>query len=185
MKSLQGQLLIASPQLRDPNFFRAVVVIVQHSDDGALGLILNRPTHTTVKQLWEAVNQSPCESELPLHLGGPVEGPLMAIHTDPAQSDVEIVPGAYFSAEPARIEAFVAHQGTDSQLRFFVGCSGWGQGQLEREIEEDSWVVAPATLRELFANETELWEKAMRAATGARFLSALKIKHVPDDLSLN
>jgi putative transcriptional regulator len=186
MNSLQGQLLIASPQLRDPNFFRSVVLIVQHNSDGALGVILNRATNTTVKQLWEAVNESPCVNELPLHLGGPVEGPLMAVHRDESLSEIEIIPGAYFSAEPAKLEQFVS-QPTDhaAPLRFFVGCSGWGEGQLERELDEDAWVVAPATLDFIFGNDSDLWERATRAAADAKLVSVLHIKHVPTDPSLN
>ena len=186
MNSLQGHLLIASPQLRDPNFFRSVVLIVQHTREGALGVILNRRTNTTVKELWQAVNESTCESELPLHLGGPVEGPLMAVHTDESQAEIDVVPGAYFTAEPAKLEQFVA-QPTDeqAQIRFFVGCAGWGEGQLERELKEDAWLIAPATLDLIFGNESDLWERATRAAADAKLVSVLHIKHVPTDPSLN
>src|SRR5581483_9592458 len=99
---------------------------------------------------------------------------------------VEIVPGAYFSAEPEKLEQFVAHkEGGPEQLRFFVGCSGWGEGQLERELEEDAWMIAPASLDTIFGNEAELWERAMRTAADARLVSVLHIKHVPTDPSLN
>src|SRR5688572_22739803 len=95
VNSLQGQVLVASPDLLDPNFLRAVVLIVQHNEQGALGLILNRRTHAKLKQVWEQVSPQPCESEEYVHAGGPVEGPLMALHTNAELGESEVVPGLY------------------------------------------------------------------------------------------
>ena len=74
MKSLQGHLLVASPKLVDPNFFHTVVLLVQHNQEGALGLVLNRPLQTTVQEMWQEVGESQCEVDQPLHQGGPCEG---------------------------------------------------------------------------------------------------------------
>src|SRR5205814_2997514 len=82
MKSLQGQLLIASPKLFDPNFFRSVVLLVQHTENGALGLILNHPLEMTIANAWEQVSEMPCEATGVLHQGGPCDGPLMVLHTE-------------------------------------------------------------------------------------------------------
>ncbi len=80
MKRLQGSLLVASPHLPDPNFFRSVVFMIEHESEGALGLILNRVTNTTLKTIWAALEEREIENEQFLHVGGPVEGPLMALH---------------------------------------------------------------------------------------------------------
>jgi len=81
MKSLQGHLLIASPTLLDPNFRKSVVLLVQHNEEGAMGLVLNRPTETKLCEAWTQVAETDCASDASLNLGGPCEGPLMALHT--------------------------------------------------------------------------------------------------------
>jgi len=91
VESLQGHLLIASPHLADPNFARTVVLMVQHSDQGALGVVLNRPTSKTVKELWKEVGDAPCHTEAPVCLGGPVSGPLMAVHTNQFFAEIDMV----------------------------------------------------------------------------------------------
>src|SRR6516225_8331032 len=99
MESLEGQLLLASPQLMDPNFVRTVLLLVEHNDNGALGLVLNRPTGKTVEELWKQVGEAQCDRKDPIHLGGPVSGPLMAIHTAGGLAEMEIVDGVFFAAK--------------------------------------------------------------------------------------
>ena len=90
MSSLKGKLLVASPQLSDPNFHRTVVLIIEHNDEGAFGLVLNRTSSKTIKQVWERVTDEPCESDQPLHVGGPVGGPLIAVHQHAVFSDLQL-----------------------------------------------------------------------------------------------
>ena len=99
MKSLQGQLLVASPYLEDPNFMRSVILLIQHSGEGTLGLVLNRPIDKTIQELWQDVEEAPCGNLQHVNLGGPVSGPLMAVHTEQPLGEIEIVPGVYFSAK--------------------------------------------------------------------------------------
>src|ERR1700748_1927959 len=107
MKSLQGYLLVASPKLLDPNFSRSVVLIVQHNDEGALGLVLNRPLDTTIDMVWDQVSQVPCLRDDPLHQGGPCEGTLMVLHGDPSLSPVQVLPGVYFNTEKESVEQLI------------------------------------------------------------------------------
>src|SRR5688572_10558721 len=102
MESLQGRLLVASPKLRDPNFARSVVLLIRHGDDGALGLILNRPLETSFRELWSNVSETPCKHKGSLYLGGPVKGPLMAIHRRKSLSEFEVIGGVHFCAESAK-----------------------------------------------------------------------------------
>lgn len=183
MKSLQGQLLIAAPRLVDSNFRRAVVLMIQHSDSGALGLILNRPTGTPLAQVWDQVSQSPCETEEKLHLGGPVQGPLMALHDREDLGEVEVAPGLHFCTEPAKLESLVTAGGQTA--RFFVGYSGWGAGQLEHELSESSWISFPAAAAHVFDDVDDLWQRVTREITTSAVLSPLKLKHIPPDPSLN
>ncbi|HEX4792994.1 MAG TPA: YqgE/AlgH family protein, partial [Humisphaera sp.] len=112
MNSLQGHLLIASPQLADPNFARSVVLIVQHNESGALGLILNRPLETNLQSVWEQVSDVPCFVDQPLHQGGPCEGPLMVLHGDESLSEMSLLPGVYWSTDKDSVEQLVSHNST-------------------------------------------------------------------------
>jgi putative transcriptional regulator len=177
MKSLQGQLLIASHELRDPNFFRTVVLIFRHDEEGVAGLVLNRRLNATVRQVWKQVSQKPCRCQAPLFLGGPVEGPLMAIHSDQELSEIEILEGVHFSAAGENLAKLV--KTAEPNAKFFVGYAGWGAGQLEREMDEGSWLTAPATAEHVFGDLDELWQQVTREATSSALISTLKIKHVP------
>ena len=86
--SLDGHFLVASRELLDPNFARSVVLIIRHSEEGAMGLVLNRPTKTSVSEAWKQVSEAPCPTTGLIHLGGPCRGPLMAIHGDPALGEI-------------------------------------------------------------------------------------------------
>lgn len=183
MKSLSAHLLIASADLQDPNFFRTVVLIFRHSDEGAAGVILNRGMTATIKEVWQQVSETECHTDAPLYLGGPVEGPLMAVHRDESLSELTVLPGVYVSTGRESLEALVLAD--DPTRRFFVGYAGWGEGQLERELREGGWLVAPATSELIFAPPDDLWQRLTKEVTSAAFLSALKIKNVPDDPSLN
>ena len=114
MESLEGQLLLASPQLLDPNFVRTVVLLVEHNDMGAFGLIINRPTGTTVQELWKQVGESPCKNQQPVHSGGPVKGPVMAIHTAQGLAEMEISAGVFFAAKKQNLDELVCR---DERLR--------------------------------------------------------------------
>jgi putative transcriptional regulator len=183
MDSLQGQLLIASPNLRDPNFFRAVVLLVQHSDQGALGVVLNHPLEMTIQEAWPQVSEQPCNAEGPLHQGGPCPGPLMVLHTDPAVSQMQICDGIHFNTDKESIEQLVTQ--CAGPLKFFVNYAGWGPGQLEGEIEAGGWVTTTAATDEVFRDDDELWSVALRLADRRSRLSGIDPKLIPDDPSVN
>jgi putative transcriptional regulator len=183
MKSLQGCLLVASPHLGDPNFARTVVLLVEHDEKGAFGVVLNRPVNKTIQELWAEVNEPPCHNRQHLNLGGPVSGPLMAIHNRKALSEMEVVPGVYFSAEKDHLEKLV--QDSNARMKLFIGHSGWGGGQLERELEEGAWFTAPATSEHIFHDEYGMW-KAIAGRVGVEVLAkSLGIKHVPANPEVN
>lgn len=182
MHSLQGQFLIASTHLLDPNFSRAVVLIVQHGDEGALGLVLNRPLEATVREACEQVLDESCDVQGVLYQGGPCEGPLMVVHTDADYGEVEILPGLHFTTERQKIEWLLRHDGSESESKFFVGYSGWGAGQLEGEMETGSWLVLPAEAKAVFRYDDKQWTKLFTTATLGKWI---KPEHMPDDPSMN
>lgn len=183
MKSLAGQLLIAAPSLIDPNFFRTVIFMVQHNAEGALGVVLNRPTGTAIREAWEQVGQSPCLREDVLHHGGPCEGPLMVVHTCEDISNTQVKPGLYFSTEKDDVEA-VINTG-EGQARFFVGYAGWSAGQLESELAAGSWVTLPATAEHLFNDDIHLWENTTRQVARVAAYPNIKPKLLPRDPKMN
>jgi putative transcriptional regulator len=182
MKSLEGRLLLAAPQLADPNFVHTVVLLIEHNDQGAIGLVLNRPTSKTVAELWHQVGQSPCQSQMQVHLGGPVSGPLMAIHTRNQLAEMEIVPGVFFAAKKQNLDELVRQE---SQYRMFVGHAGWGPGQLEHELEQGAWLALPATSQDVFDGSDDLWQRLLDRAQATALPALLGIKHVPADPSMN
>lgn len=179
-----GKLLIATHALSDPNFRQTVVLLVQGSDeDGVLGLVLNRVSDNPIRELWESVFQQTCATDAYLHSGGPVFGPLFALHRSEELNGMEIVPGLYFSTAKKTLDRLI--ENTHGDFRFFIGNAGWGSGQLAREIEEGAWYLAEATPDLVFYDETELWkiliEEIGRTVLGEIFHT----DKFPDDPSLN
>jgi putative transcriptional regulator len=183
VKSLQAHLLIASPELAEP-FTNSVVLMVRHSDEGALGLILNRRTTTALQTTWKEVSDVPCHREASIFLGGPCEGPLVALHRDEFLLELEVLPGVYFSAGKEKLERLAAQE-DDKPAKFFAGYSGWSPGQLENELARGSWSVIPARPEHVFEFEDELWLRSRRFAADVAWRSALGIKHTPPDPRFN
>jgi putative transcriptional regulator len=184
MKSLQGQILVASPKLVDPNFFHTVVLMVQHNDEGALGLVLNRPLQTTVRDMWAQVEEgTECEIEGPLHQGGPCEGALMVVHADGSYAEAEVTDGIYFCMRRDAIERLV--ENNRAAMKFFVGYAGWTAGQLDAEMNEGSWLTTPASAQMVFEGDEHLWTDLIRAIARNTVNQMVDPKRIPDDPSVN
>ena len=183
MAFLQGQFLVASPHLCDPNFFRAIVLMVQHDEEGAFGLILNRVLDRTVTEVWELLAERACECSLPLHVGGPVEGPIVALHDDPMLAEQEVVPGVFFAAEQENLDRLVRQD--EHRFRIFCGYAGWGAGQLEGEMEAGGWLVAPASSEDIFCDVDRAWENVSKKINLDILATGVRLRHVPDDPSWN
>jgi len=181
MESVRGALLVAGPLLVDPNFWRTVVLVVEHSDEGAFGLVLNRPSETTVGDAVPELNDV-LDAGQALHIGGPVQPSavvVLARFEDPGDAalmafdDVGVLAAA---AAPEELAAGVRC------ARAFVGHAGWGPGQLESELEREDWILEPARREDAFTAEPErLWSSVL-ARKGGRY--AL-VARMPPDPSLN
>jgi putative transcriptional regulator len=183
MSSLSGHFLVASQHLLDPNFVRSVVLLVQHNKDGALGVVINRPIGKNVQDLWREVGGGPCTNTEPVYLGGPVPGPLMSVHREESLSEIQILPGLFFSASKANLDALVTH--SQQSIKIFIGHSGWGPGQLDQEMEEGAWLTMPAITDYVFLDSTELWQTVSRLIGRSMMQSMLNIKDLPDDPTVN
>lgn len=185
MSSLDGHLLVASPHMEDPNFARTVVLIVQHSDEGAFGLVLNRPSRHSLADVWQQVAEEECDIQQPLYIGGPVEGPLLALHTREGLAEREIVPGVYFSTQREALQSLVSDE--NGPFLIVTGYSGWGSGQLEGELKAGAWLTTPARREYIFPQiEGEnLWRTVARDIGRGILFAAEDVKNLPDDPSLN
>lgn len=146
--SLQGQFLVAANHLRDPNFYRSVVLMLEHGEKGAMGLVINRPSSVSVERaLSEHLDTGSCET--PVFVGGPVENSaLFILHNcfSLGQLDQEIAPGLYLAGSHESFETVVRDglKPDNSVLfRVFCGYAGWGEQQLEDEIDRGDWFVLP------------------------------------------
>ncbi len=181
MKSLQGKLLIAASALMDPNFSHTVILMVQHDENGALGLVLNRPLKTTVKEACEEALEMSCDVESALYQGGPCEGPLMVLHgQEEMAGQIEVCDGVQFTTQRDEIEQLIAQ--IDVQAKFFVGYSGWGTGQLEGEMESGSWLTGPATVELIFSDDERRWQNLVKQITLGQWIDP---KRIPEDPSVN
>jgi len=183
MKSLSAHFLVASPQLLDPNFVKTVVLMIRHDEEGALGVVLNRPSDKTIQELWAEVGDAPCDCRELVNLGGPVTGPILAIHTNQFFAELEILPGLFLAATKEHLDELMLQKG--DPLQVFSGHAGWGPGQLEDEIEAGAWLTAPATFEDIFFDGADLWDKVTKHIGATSLRSMLNIKHMPDDPSIN
>jgi putative transcriptional regulator len=182
MKSLQGEFLVASPHLPDPNFYRTVVLMIQHDAEGAFGVVLNRPGERTVAEIWEAVGEEPTDCPQPVYLGGPVEGPLLALHRCQDCSQCEILPGLFMATDKDHLRRIV---NLPEDFRIFCGYSGWGPGQLESELEIGGWLTSPASVDDIFLPGEEMW-KQISGRIGLEILgSTIGRQPVPEEPWLN
>jgi putative transcriptional regulator len=185
MESMTGQLLVATPTLKDPNFDRTVVLLVAHEPGGALGVVLNRATEVPVSEVLGSWSELAGEPAV-LFEGGPVQ-PESAICLARMRPDAKRrasgfhqVAGALgtidLSADPDRLRETV------SGIRVFAGYSGWSPGQLEEEIASGSWFVFDALPGDPFVDRPDdLWAMVLRRQ--GDILAA--VAHFPPDVSLN
>lgn len=184
MDSLTGQLLIAVPDLPDSNFFRSVVMMLQHSSEGGTGVILNRPSQVTVSTVWDEVSEEEtCNSNELVNVGGPVDGPLIALHTSPILAETEIIPGVFMSMRRDHLDKLVNQD--KEPYRIFSGYSGWGPGQLETEIERGGWLTMAAEKDHIFDPVDQLWKKVCEHVGHKIMMPHFSKKTLPNDPSLN
>jgi putative transcriptional regulator len=169
--------------LSDPNFFKSVVLMVQHDSEGAFGLILNRPTARSVSELWELLFDDLCDSTRRVYHGGPVEGALTALHSGARCAEREIVPGVFFSASQEDLSELV--QEDDDMLRVFIGYAGWAAGQLESEMDQGGWLSFVAARDTIFGDQDAMWKHIVEEIGRNILAPSIKAKHIPQDPGAN
>ena len=184
MQSLKGHLLIATPQLSAPLFARSVILMLDHNEQGAMGVILNQPISTQVSDLASKVFEEDFKWSKNLHLGGPVPGSLIVVHAVEDLADTEIVPGVYVTLHASMVQTLTRLRPEPSLI--IANYSGWGPGQLEGEFNWDSWITLPASSENVFwKSEKDLWKAVSNEVNSRKLSEFLGLRNVPADPGLN
>ena len=176
LESLKGKLLFSTPALFDPNFRRTVVLVAEHGEDGAMGLVLNRPSETTVEEAVPELAEV-AGADSPVFVGGPVQPQavlVLAEFDEPEGAATVVVGDIGFARADGDLDDLARNT---RRARVFAGYSGWSPGQLEAELEEDSWLVEPVDDIDLLAEDEDLFGSALRTKGGTYRILAL----MPDD----
>lgn len=177
-----GILLIADPFLKDPNFLRTVVILCEHKEEGSFGFVLNKQIEQTLGELISDLE----EFKLPVYYGGPVQ--MNTIHflhqyPDLIPESCKISNDIYWGGNFETVTALIKNNSIDlSKIKFFVGYSGWGDGQLSDELKEKSWLTVSATKSLVFDTQHDnIWKGSLQHLGGEYEIMA----NFPIDPQLN
>jgi putative transcriptional regulator len=162
-----GILLISDPFLKDPNFMRTVVFLCEHQEQGSFGFVLNRKYENTIDELIPDLEGH----RIPLYYGGPVQmDTIHFLHQYPEEipGGQEVMKGIYWGGDFDKVIEMIKNNDIDeNKIRFFIGYSGWSDGQLHTELEEKSWLTVKATRRLVFHRDyKEIWRDSLKQLGG-------------------
>lgn len=177
-----GTILLSQPFMTDPHFKRAAVLLCEHTEDGSLGFILNKPINMKVEQLLSEFPEFPAK----VYYGGPVAtDTLHYVHDrgDILDDSVEVAPGVFWGGHFDKLKFLIESKLIlADNVRFFIGYSGWSAGQLKEEMGTGSWVTANVDPNYVFQSSTKtLWKKIMEDQGDSLSI----IAQLPDDISPN
>jgi putative transcriptional regulator len=169
IKPKKGCILVSEPFLPDPNFERTIILLCEHNAEGSFGFVLNKPSQAKIIDLIEGMKNF----DATVYVGGPVQqDTLHYIHRfDTLEDAVEIGDGIYWGGNFEQLNLMLLSQQVEvADLKFFLGYSGWSEGQLEEELKANSWIVSDQVDEKLiFETDAEvMWQKALKAM-GGRF----------------
>ncbi len=179
MELLTGNLLVASSIVSDPIYLHGVCLVVHHDEENVIGVMLNRPMQPNPAALLQMFGEPSPESNrlretmaetsaaaTPLgtvHFGGPLSGPVVAIHQMSQYAEAETGSGIYVAAQKQHLEDLVREQ--PCPFRLIVGHLGWGTEKLQAELDAGMWHLLPATIDIVFSNAQQMWPGLVRRAT--------------------
>ncbi len=176
-----GKILIADPFLRDPNFIRSVVFICDHKDEGSFGLLLNKQHEQVLGELISDLEGC----AIPVYLGGPVQiDTVHFLHRRPEliSGGYEVTDGIFWGGDFEEVVKLIkTTRLSPKDIRFFIGYSGWGEGQLEEEMKQKSWITSEATSKLIFGNANNTWKEALKELGG----EYVQMVNYPIDPQLN
>lgn len=171
-----GDILISNPMMGDPNFERSIIYLCEHSKEGSLGLVLNKSSKITLNEVIEGI----ANEDIPLFVGGPVEQNTLhfiyrtndtSLIKNPFEGSKIIKGDIYMGGDFDEMKDVLALNAPDtSQVKFFIGYSGWSEGQLQKEIEDNSWVVVQEPLPSyIFNSSSRIHWKELMTELGGRY----------------
>lgn len=177
-----GILLIADPFLKDPNFMRTVVFLCDHNKDGSFGFVLNKKFEQTMEDLLTNFDGYP----VPVYYGGPVQTDTVHfLHQYPNEipGGKEVIEGVYWGGDFDMLTTMVKNESIDfDKVKFFIGYSGWGEGQLNEEMKEKTWLTVEAARNLVFHREpAQVWKDSLKHLGGEYSMLA----NFPIDPQLN
>jgi len=184
--SLTGVLLVATPRLTDDIFGRSVCLVLEHVPDHSVGVVLNRPFSLDVAPLWQELTSGLSKTASPpphLHFGGPVSGPVVAIHDRESLAEAGNGNGVYLAAQVENLKKLVLIP--PEHYRLFVGHAAWKSGQLEQEIRDGFWYPLPADPELVFGSDFDMWQLGMRRVGNYMMQSVLGLNSMPKNSNDN
>src|SRR4030095_6941334 len=162
-----GILLIADPFLKDPNFLRTVVFLCEHKEEGSFGFVLNRQFENTLDELIPELEGH----KLPVYYGGPVQpDTIHFLHQYPNEipGGQQVLNGVYWGGDFDAVVSLIQNDKVDAdEIRFFIGYSGWSDGQLTTEMNEKTWLTVKATRKLVFQrNYEDTWKDSLKQLGG-------------------
>ena len=178
MDNFFGKILIASPKLEKTPFGRSVIFVLQDNEDATVGVVLNKPADDSVRRAWEGLVGHRCDGGF-LSIGGPLAGPVVAIHQLPEVGEIALPNGLYSSATENNLQFLANQEGIPLQV--FFGLTGWQKGQLQQEISDGAWLESSIREEFFFCEEgDDLWGQAINRYRNRFFHETLGIKNVPE-----
>lgn len=167
IEAASGILLIADPFLKDPNFLRTVVLICEHQQEGSFGFVLSKRIKLTLDELVTDLNGC----KLPVYYGGPVQRDTIHFlhqYPDLIPDAALVAPGIYWGGNFETVSALIRSNSIDlKKIKFFIGYSGWGDGQLKDELNEKSWLTVSASRKLVFNTQhDEIWKGSLQRLGG-------------------
>jgi putative transcriptional regulator len=175
--------MVASPGLLKTPFAKAVVFILQHDKNGTFGVVLNRPADDRIRNAWRQLMGSPETSARHVVNGGPLGGPVFAIHQLQSLGQMEMPGGIFLSTDAGAFKALTSRN--DAHYRIIFGIAGWQIGQLELEIQQGYWYPLQADAEQVFGDPSLMWEKLFRRYGRIAICDLLGIDRLPPDPSCN
>lgn len=163
-KPAKGKILISEPFLNDPNFKRTIILLTEHSEEGSVGFVLNKPTEYNISQV---IEDFPDFNSI-VYYGGPVQlNTLQFLYRGEniIDNSIEITPGLYWGGSFDILKTLIeSHAVSPSDFRFFLGYSGWNEGQIDEEIGINSWIVTKTSIDNIFSDEPDkLWREILKS----------------------
>lgn len=183
LANLKGTLLVSTERLRGSRFEKAVVLLMQHDEKGTFGVTLNKPANAKVRKAWSELTGETVPDEQAIVAGGPLHGPVFALHQDPTMYDVEMTGGLYVSAQVDKLQQLTSQ--FENPYRIVIGIAGWKPGQLSTEVNDGYWYQLPMDIDLIFDDPEWMWDFCLQECGRRQVADIIGNDNIPFDPSLN